>query len=490
MENHDQAYHIWRNSAVKQKILIHIDAHHDIGLIRKGVQLTIANFICKALEEGIVKEVFWVVPDKSWETRKTRKPVLSHLKSLARRYGGGPVPVSIMPERMSTFLWGRKLTVLTLGQLPDLNEPVLLDIDIDYLVIPRVSYRKTDEHSTLPWRWPDELLCGLDSRRIRTDLVTIAYSVEGGYTPLKWKYLGDELAARFNGEEPNTLCGMERMREGARLAEQKEFNRAEEKYQEAQKLLPESAAPAYHLALLCCEKGQIAQGQAWYQEALTKDSTYDTPYHNAAFPHLGDKRSEKAEQEFRQVLAFNPTDAYAHFGLARIRFQKRKWEEARALVRKTLELDEHLPDAHHIFGDLLVKEGRPREAIEAYGRALKLLFSGHKSVETLIVTCTEDNLLTDPGHYQIHAKLAHLYAQKGLVREAISGYEMSIAGGNYSILIYGHLALLYMKERKFRRALEAFWGALKSLPFDLTDGVINLMGGVLAPLKQGCQRGR
>ena len=58
MENHDEAYYAWRDAGVKQKVLIHIDAHHDMWFIRKDSHITIANFICKALEDDIVREVF------------------------------------------------------------------------------------------------------------------------------------------------------------------------------------------------------------------------------------------------------------------------------------------------------------------------------------------------------------------------------------------------------------------------------------------------
>lgn len=40
---------------------------------------------------------------------------------------------------------------------------------------------------------------------MRWDLATIAYSVEGGYTPIQWKYVGDELAARLRQSGPAAL---------------------------------------------------------------------------------------------------------------------------------------------------------------------------------------------------------------------------------------------------------------------------------------------
>ena len=40
-------------------------------------------------------------------------------------------------------------------------KPYCLDIDTDYLVIPRVSSGGTDEHPALPWCWPEELVAKL-----------------------------------------------------------------------------------------------------------------------------------------------------------------------------------------------------------------------------------------------------------------------------------------------------------------------------------------
>ena len=74
MENHDGAYYIWRDLGVKDRILVHIDAHHDMWWAEdtKASLVTIANFICPALKEGIVREVFWVVPDATWAVAMDR----------------------------------------------------------------------------------------------------------------------------------------------------------------------------------------------------------------------------------------------------------------------------------------------------------------------------------------------------------------------------------------------------------------------------------
>jgi Transglutaminase-like superfamily len=73
---------------------------------------------------------------------------------------------------------GRPLPVCTLQSLPLISEKVLLDIDVDYLVIPKACH-SSDQYRGLPWCWPDALLAGLQARGVQADLVTIAYLVEG-----------------------------------------------------------------------------------------------------------------------------------------------------------------------------------------------------------------------------------------------------------------------------------------------------------------------
>lgn len=79
MENHDEAYRVWRDAGVRQKILVHIDAHDDLVWMPDRAAINIANFICPALKENLVREVFWVVPDQTWEDASSRKPLVRRL---------------------------------------------------------------------------------------------------------------------------------------------------------------------------------------------------------------------------------------------------------------------------------------------------------------------------------------------------------------------------------------------------------------------------
>ena len=244
MENHDEAYSVWRDAGVRNKILVHVDAHHDMWWISENSSITIANFICPAMREEIVREVFWVVPDRTWELSRSRKAVFQHLREITKRYPNSKNAVRMDSKRLSAAVLGRPVTICSIDELPAIDEDVLLDIDVDYLTIPFVSHGRSDKHGALPWRWPEELLSQLAERGIQTDLATIAYSVEGGYTPLKWKYLGDELGARLSGADAagSLLRGMALTCAGAKAVVEQNFDMAETRFREATEIMPNVAA--------------------------------------------------------------------------------------------------------------------------------------------------------------------------------------------------------------------------------------------------------
>jgi tetratricopeptide (TPR) repeat protein len=466
MENHDTAYHVWRESGVRQRVLIHIDAHHDMWWTADGAPVTIANFICPALGEDLVREIFWVVPDASWESARTRRPILRHLRAIIKGYPAPSSSVRVTEREMSTVVLGKTLHVLPLRHLPRIEEPVLLDIDVDYLLIPRVSHGETDRHAPVPWCWPDELLSRLTDLQVRTDLATIVYSVEGGYTPLKWKYLGDELALRLRqsaADDPGAQ-GMSLLREGSLVARRGDVGVAETCYQRAKPLLPDSAAPCYHLAHLYLDSGRRDAARTLYREALARDSTYRTPYNSAGIACYGQRRLEDSRREHERTLALDPGDSYAHFGLGQIAADQKRWADAESCLRAALALDDCLPDAWRLLGRVLTKEKRYHEAILAYQRYLKLVLHGRKPLTDYIITQPPSGLVIDPHHCSAHLELAQLYEATGATSSAINGYRIGIAGGQDGVLVRLRLARLYLRQRQWRQTAGQTWQAIKASP--------------------------
>ncbi len=473
VENHDEAYRLWQSAGEKRRLLLHVDAHHDMWRLKGRQCLSIANFICPALEDDIVREVFWVVPGLSWQSGRNRRHLLRHARKIAKDYPGAARSLRIGRDRISARLFGKPLTICSLDSLPELDESVLLDIDTDFYLIPRVTYGEMDQHSPLPWCWPEELLEGLRAHQVRADIVTIAYSVEGGYTPLLWKYLGDETALRL--QQPNSgsqaLEGMTCMRQAAEAAERGQLAAAEGIYERARRLLPDSGAPLCHLAHLNLRMRRDTDARRCYRQALDLDATYRTAFNSVALWRYEDRRYGGADEEWRRTLALDQADAYAHLGLGWLAQRRKSWQEAEMWFRKAVSLNDCLVDGWRGLGDVLAKQQRESDAIEAYQASLRLALAGHKPLRAPIATLPEPHRLVDPNHCEVFGQLGRLYEIRGEIAEAIKRYRISAAGVGAGPGVHWRLVRLYAESRQVNSALLQAACAVKASFFAVRDAM-------------------
>jgi tetratricopeptide (TPR) repeat protein len=469
MENHDEAFYIWRDAGAKQRVLVHIDAHHDMWWIEDKATITIANFICPALKQDLVREVVWVAPDETFASAKSRKPLLTHLSGILKEYPVTSRSLVMEGDRIAASVLGKNLTVCPLRSMRAFSESVLLDIDVDYLLIPRVSYGESDRHAPLPWCWPGELVRQLGG--ISSDLVTVVYSVQGGYTPLQWKYLGDELVMRLKNSPADSLEGMDRMREGAEAELRGETTQSESQYRRAMDLLPGSAAPPHRLARLLVGAGRPEEGRGFYRQALELDGSYKGPYSSTGFHQIGSRQFDAAQKEFLYIQALDPQDTYAELGLGLIAKQRKQWAEAERHLRAALAGNDCLVDAQHALGQVLVKLGKEQEAVTALERALKMGLMGYRSLTggPILTHAREDQIL-DPWHYDTHARLAALYERSGATAKAITALLISLASGFDGVGMRLRLARLYAKQRHWRKSAGEIWQALKVSPRGASRG--------------------
>jgi tetratricopeptide (TPR) repeat protein len=458
-ENHDEAYYTWRDSLLSERILLHIDAHHDMygAWPDENDSVTIANFILPAIQQNVVREVVWAVSDGTW-ARKTGRSGLRRAIATLRRNGIAGSKVHESETNISTTVFGRPLTICTIRQLPSFSEPVLLDVDVDFFVIPNSSYRGSNIYSRLPWLWPHELVVCLADKKVQTDLVTIAYSVEGGYTPLQWKYLGDELAVRLQHglQDGPVFRGMDAMRVAACAADRGDFSAAAKAYIQAKILLPHSAAPDFHLSHAYAAMGLPELGRAHYREALALDHTYrTTAYNSTGLAYYMNGRWKASSAAHERTLVLDETDPYAHLGLGLLSLRAKSWRRAKSHFCRTLLSDELNVDAMRGLGAALVGIGDSRGAIRAYERSLKYALLGCHSLFDGVIASRSRARLTDLGHGQTHIEIAKLYARMGDIGNALAGYRMGIAAGNDGVWIRLHVArLLFRRGRKSESVTE------------------------------------
>ena len=470
-ENHDQSYHIWRAEGLRDRVVLHLDLHDDLAWIKPDQPIHIGNYLCFALREGIARETIWVVPDGSFASLAARHRLLQRVRHLVRQYPAPRAKVRSDAGGISAALLGKPLLVVPLSSLPPLREPVLLDIDVDFLTSQSALPPELAPQD-LPWCWPGELVQLLATRGVQADLATIAWSVEGGYTPLRWKCLGDELKDRLQHIDSESISSAEKLREAAVCRQRGDTAAAESKLRETLLHMGPLAAPCYHLALLLRSAGRQEEAGTYYRRALELDPTYATAYNNRGPIYWRWRRFALAEQEYREALSLHENDAYAHFGLAQVLFHRRRWGQAEAALRRALESNAHLPDAWSLLGDVLARQGRQTEAITAYDRFLRLTLLGKYTLRSLQMT--ERRGLLDVGHASTHAKIARIQETMGDLRQAAQGYRISIAANRDRAVTRFRLARVLARRGKWGGAIRHFVTGLGRIPADLRRRMVTL----------------
>ena len=199
MEEHYHAYFAWKSHRVQNAWCWHVDAHLDIGrtglseerlrlikncrtpqeVLEQGALgnsylpwggLHCGNYIYPAIKEGIVGKLTWVLPPDLPEAG-----LLTWAKHHLNEW------FELSPQEFRSLSYeGRRVHGTLLGipfemgplealELPE--EPVLLDIDVDYFL---------NDDGTV---WQESDLFARAIRSVPSLLTTVAYSVKGGFTP-------------------------------------------------------------------------------------------------------------------------------------------------------------------------------------------------------------------------------------------------------------------------------------------------------------------
>ncbi len=191
MEDHREAYFFWKKLGLTDCTCVHVDAHLDTcefplpgtgGLSRPEVNC--GNYLLYAIADGLVHTLVWVLPPHlagddllgyvRREVAAWLHPTLAEHTSWQARDG-----------RVEGRLRGCRFLVCPSDRLPRLAPPILLDVDVDYFLGPQ------DE----VWQSPEQLAS--DLAPLEVSALTVAYSVEGGYTPVELRWLGPETMERF-----------------------------------------------------------------------------------------------------------------------------------------------------------------------------------------------------------------------------------------------------------------------------------------------------
>lgn len=475
IEHHDGALAIWRDAGVTQRTLLHIDAHSDLygdwqspRATEVRPRVNNSNFIYPALEAGLVSRVIWVVPDASW-TPEGRRDIAEDLRRCDPGVGRHQRIANTDAAMMATAL-GCPVHVCTLANLPRIDEPVLLDIDVDYFVIPSVGSRSIDVYGRLPWMWPTDLCRTLDARSVSADIATIAYSVEGGFTPLQWKYLGDELAARLADDASLELPWADHLRAGAEAAARGDVSEAERCYALAGTSTTAAAPSRFHLAHLCAAQGRVDDARAHWRAALEADPTYRTSDNSSGWWYVYHRRWTQARRAFERVIACDLDDSASACGLGIVAICQGEFEQAERWLRAATAADSQNIDSWRALARVLARRGAWSEAAVALERSLRLALTGQRPRHEGNLSEADDRVW-DPDHRRVTSELAGLYARVGDWPRALAAARMAAADESATSGEWLRLASIAIRSGRWFLSASAVWSAITAIPATLQQFV-------------------
>lgn len=196
IDNHDQSYQIWKDNNIKNSIVIHIDAHMDF-VTGTYSYMFIGNYLNYAFDEQIINTMVWVIPDPSFldefildnliETSADYFKLVFKSKDMVLLKGNKDIKKRLIITRLS------KVSNV-MARMND-YEDVLVDIDIDYFVNPYVHITYSNYYQNSYWIKCNEVCEAIRPLLMlnKCKLITIARSIYGGYTPLLYSFICDQL---------------------------------------------------------------------------------------------------------------------------------------------------------------------------------------------------------------------------------------------------------------------------------------------------------
>ncbi len=346
MEEHHQALTFWQSLGIQQACCVHVDAHLDTcefevpQSARPGESdINCGNYLLHALRQGVVNQVVWVIPPQLCRDRLNLAWALDELSRWNFLKVDDVAGARLVDGCVHAKIDGFPLIICTSQNLPRLDQPCVLDIDVDYFL------GANDEI----WETPFELRQRLGPLQVQA--VTVAYSVVGGYTPVPRRFLGDLTRLLYQGQGQQALdCWQQ-------LSGEKEW--------------PTQKLPAWLQAARLVTRAHgsgVQTGPAW-QRAAQLDAGYALCPFDMACQRWQRKDYAGARRWLQEV-----EPVAAHYLLGLVAQAETRYAEAVECWGKLLEGEaspaqqSHL---HHLRGLALMQQGSPAAALREFQLALQ-----------------------------------------------------------------------------------------------------------------------
>ena len=403
LENHSGSLIVWRRAQARDRILVHLDGHADLDWLPDATIARLAaaepdelaglelhpyalddttlkrfgiwDFVYPAYRLGVVREYVWVVPDGTLAGPAAaddliRRLILGKMQMIpldeaSRLHADG--------RTIRGTLYGLPVTVCELADLPSFAEPVLLDVDLDFMTTASAA---TQEVTAKPWIAPDALVGRLRDHGVRADVATLSYSTVGGYLPPACRWVGPALAAELARTAPSPDDRARRRMAADAAYEQGRDAAAVAIWSGLAAGHPEDGTLAYALARAYARAGRDADRAAAWSAAVAADPILEHAVLFEADALWMSQRYAEALELYRSYRRDHPTGPYVAYGLRReagCLMRTGHDDDAVALFRRVARLAPRHGDTRLDLGVLLRERGDLDGAIAELTEARRIL---------------------------------------------------------------------------------------------------------------------
>lgn len=266
-------------------------------------------------------------------------------------------------------------------------------------------------------------------------------------------------------------------------------------YQRAAELQPREFRWTYYLGLIEADQGRCEPAELHLRRALSIDPDYVPAKLKLANCLLASAEWDASQELYNEVVKQDADNPDAHYGLGRIRANRRDYAGAAEAYRKAVVLFPDYGAAHYALalayramGDTENAEQELRlfdknktavppanDPLLAEVRALNqgALFQVQMGIDLErqgkleeSVAAHEKALEIDPNLVQAHINLIKLYAELGQVEKAEEHYRAAIQLDPGSAQSYYNYGVLLLSTEKYQPAEDAFRKTLDINPYD------------------------
>jgi tetratricopeptide (TPR) repeat protein len=455
-ENHYETYLHWLRTNQHERIVLHFDTHVDLDwmrekdlqsllqaptpeMARKFVQspfgyyipeqkvMHVGNWLYAAYKKNMIRQLVWVVPDSVLLDQDWLEKFQTGLRLHQRNITEDEIKsFQINDHTIAGQLYGLPITICRLGDVPSFSEPILLDIDIDYFSFDSAIWLNRLQE---PRRWPEDLIRTLREKNLKTDQVTISSSVQGGYTALPYKWLGEDLRYRLlagSKLSPDSLAFFSLLREGHHLVAQGEFEKSLAVFEQAHRLKPDQAAVLFGLGMAEGFAGRDDRANEHLRQAAALGQGYRDVLLYKAEELYYDKHFAKASEWYRRIDKASP-QAAAHIQRNYAGAQQSLGNNPAAISAYQFALKINPNDVHSLrrLGDCYLAENQTGQAAMSYQQGLQF----------------------DPDSPDLHERLGKYALERGDGENATTHFQAAIRVMPNAAAPHYYLAAAYKRMR-------------------------------------------